>query len=68
MASAVASIREALESSIALAQSLEIVESERVELLKAANKLVRALEKPEDALYKLAYSVCRIEASFKSVC
>ena len=50
-------IKEALGSSIILAQSLEIEECERVELLKAANKLVRAPEKPEDALYKLAYSV-----------
>ena len=42
-----------------------IPEASRVALLEAATKLVSALQKPEDALTKLAYWVCSIIFTFE---
>ena len=40
----------------------------RVILLEAATKLVAALQKPEDAITKLAYQVCFVSEHDRSPC
>lgn len=57
MTSIADSLAKAIKAATSLATSSQIEEQARVTLLKAANELVTALEKPEDALTKLAYSV-----------
>jgi len=57
MAATLDSIQQVISSTKSLAALPEIAESTRVELLQAAKALVASLEKPEDALTKIAYSV-----------
>ncbi|KAI9708218.1 MAG: hypothetical protein M1820_004172 [Bogoriella megaspora] len=50
------SLQNALESAVSLAKNGELSETARVNLLEATTKLTIALQKPEDALIKLAYA------------
>ncbi len=52
-------VHSAIESATAAAISGTLSEKLRVVLLEAATKLVAALQKPEDAITKLAYQVSR---------
>ena len=51
-------IQDAIQKLLGLTADQKLPERMRMELLDNARKLVYSLERPEDALTKLAFSVC----------
>jgi len=56
-------LAQAIDTATALATEGSIDEGSRIVVLEAATKLVTVLQKPEDAITKLAYWVCIIQAT-----